>query len=149
MDEDAKKNIDWQQCCILPSEDYIINHCRVQDKKGRSDITLASSGEAQEEKRCNTGTDPSPPAPMTGQDELLLGAEASGLQLRIPQNVRGRSRSPADQQHARLAALATQMAKEKEEHERRMAAQRQQIAAMGRQVQDNKRMRQPQKKKRR
>ena len=27
MDEDANGNIDWQQCCVLPSEDYIISHC--------------------------------------------------------------------------------------------------------------------------
>ena len=69
MDVDAKKHNDWQQCCILPSEEYILNQCRVQE--------------------------------VTGQDELVLGAEASGLQLQAPLNARGRSRSPADQQRAR------------------------------------------------
>ena len=120
-DKDAKDNIDWQHCCILPTGEYIINH---------------------EGKRCNMGTDASVPASTTGQDKLLLGAEASGLQLQVPLNVRGRSKSPADQQRALLEAQAAQMAKEKEEHEKRMTAQRQQIAAMGHQVQENKKMRQ-------
>ena len=55
-------------------------------------------------------------------------------------------RSQADQQRARLEALAEQMAKDKE-HEKRVAAQKKQIAAMGRQVQENKSMRQIQKQK--
>ena len=67
-DQDAKDNIDMQQCCILPSEDYIMNRCRVQEKLGLSDITIASSGEAQDDNRCNMGTDPNIPAPTTGQD---------------------------------------------------------------------------------
>ena len=117
MDVDAKKHIDWQQSCILPSEEVILNQCRVQE------------------------------VPATGQDELILGAEASGLQLQIPLNLRGRSRSPADQRRARLAALAAQMAEEKEEHERRMTAERLQIAALGRQLEEKKRMRQAQKQK--
>ena len=112
MEEDAKRHDEWLQCCILPSEEFILNQCRIQE------------------------------VPTTDQDELLLGAEASGLQLQGPLNVRGRSRSPADQQRARLAALAAQMAKEKEEHERRMTAERLQIAALGRQLEEKKRMRQ-------
>ena len=31
MDVDAKKHIDWQQSCILPSEEVILNQCRVQE----------------------------------------------------------------------------------------------------------------------
>ena len=55
MEQDAKKNIDMQQCCILPSQDFIMNQCRTQEKRGLSDLTMMSLGEEQEDKRCNVG----------------------------------------------------------------------------------------------
>ena len=113
MDKDARGNLEWQQTCIWPSENFILTHAREPEKRNIGDITIASSGEAQEEKRCNVETDLTAPAPTTGQDDLQLGAEASGLQLVIPPNLRGRSRSPADQQRARLEALASQINKER------------------------------------
>ena len=106
-------------------------------KRGLDDITIASSGEAHDEKRRNTGPLPVAPVATTSQDGLQLGAEASCMQLQIPANLRGRLRSPAEQHRAHLEALAKQMA-ERKDHERRAAAQRRQIAAMDRQVQENK-----------
>ena len=70
-----------------------------------------------------------------------------GLQLVIPPNLRSRSRSPADQQRARLEAMASQMAKDKEEHEKRMAEERKEIAALKAKVQENNKARQMQKQK--
>ena len=89
MDKDARACIEWQQACILPTQNYIINHAREPEKRSIGDTSIASSGEIQTEKRCNTEANLGTSAPTTGQDNLQLGVEASGFQLVIPTNLRG------------------------------------------------------------
>ena len=110
MEVDAKDNIDMQKSGIFPSEDFIMGQCRTKD---------------------------SHPTPTATQDELQLGADASSLIPPILPNQTTHLTSLADQRHARREALAEQMAKEREDHEKRMAAERRQIAAMKHQIQKN------------
>ena len=70
METDAKQNIDMQQRYNLPSQDFIMVQCRTKEKRGLTDLTLTSSGDEQEYKRCNIGASPRVRAPTATEDEL-------------------------------------------------------------------------------
>ena len=48
MDKDAAKNLEWQQTCIWPTENYILTHAREPEKRSLGDTSIVSSGEVQE-----------------------------------------------------------------------------------------------------